>query len=198
MTKQNFIEKLKKELKDESYETVCQAINYYEEMIDDLMEDGYREEEAILKLGNVKDILKNMKAQEVVEISKMKKSTVVTITILLILGFPLWGSLLAAAACLVLSFYILIWCIPILTVALGIGGFLSFVVGILGSFILFGDSVSLGLTQLGITALLGALSIIGFYLTYLVSGRILHFTKKINRKIKNWLFNIFRKVGIIC
>ena len=51
MNKQQFIENLKLKLKDESYEYVCQVIEYYDEMISDLIEDGKTEQEAIESLG---------------------------------------------------------------------------------------------------------------------------------------------------
>lgn len=36
-------------------------LDYYSEMIDDYVEDGYTEEEAVLKLGSIKSIIKNIK-----------------------------------------------------------------------------------------------------------------------------------------
>ena len=35
-------------------------LDYYSEMIDDYVEDGYTEEEAVLKLGSIKSIIKNI------------------------------------------------------------------------------------------------------------------------------------------
>lgn len=198
MTKQEFIERLKNELKNESYETVCQTLTYYEEMIDDLVEDGIDEKEAVSKLGSMNEILANINGQEVIEIKKMKKSTSITISVLLILGFPLWGALAAAAAMLLLSMFLVIWCVPFVTVVVGISGFIGFTIGLIGSFILLTQSLSLGLVQLGATALLGAVSIIGFYLTYSLYGNFMNYTKKVYHDIKTWCFDILRKVGVIC
>ncbi|MEG0366137.1 MAG: DUF1700 domain-containing protein [Coprobacillus sp.] len=198
MTKYEFVEKLKKELKNESYETVCQAITYYEEMIDDLVEDGIEENEAVSKLGSMKEILANINGQDVVEIKKMKKSTSLTVSVLLILGFPLWGSLVAAAALLILSFIIVIWCVPFTTITLGIAGCIGFIIGLIGSFILLTESLSLGLVQLGITALYGALSIIGFYLTYSLYGKFLGYTRKVWSDLKKLSLDVLRKVGVVC
>ena len=132
MTKQAFIEKLEAELKDETYSTVTQVMNYYEEMIADLIEDGYSEEDAISKLGSIEEAVANVKGEEdVVEIKKMKTTTSAWVSVLLVLGFPLWGSLMAAGLCLLLSAYIIVWCIPIMTVAFGIAGSLGFLIGIL-------------------------------------------------------------------
>lgn len=111
MTKQAFIEKLEAELKDETYSTVTQVMNYYEEMIADLIEDGYSEEDAISKLGSIEEAVANVKGEEVVEIKKMKTTTSAWVSVLLVLGFPLWGSLMAAGLCLLLSsiYYCLVY-----------------------------------------------------------------------------------------
>ncbi len=110
-------------------------MTYYEEIIADLMEDGYSEEDAISKLGSIQETVANVKGnEEIIEIKKMKTTTSAWVSILLILGFPLWGSLMAAWLCLLLAAYILIWCVPIITVALGLAGSMSFIVGIFGSF----------------------------------------------------------------
>ena len=114
MTKKEFIEKLEAELKDETYSTVTQVMTYYEEIIADLMEDGYSEEDAISKLGSIQETVANVKGnEEIIEIKKMKTTTSAWVSILLILGFPLWGSLMAAWLCLLLAAYILIWCVPL-------------------------------------------------------------------------------------
>ena len=47
MNKQEYIANLKIQLKDEKYETVCQVIEYYEEIIDDCIEEGKNENEVI-------------------------------------------------------------------------------------------------------------------------------------------------------
>ena len=76
MTKKEFIEKLEAELKDETYSTVTQVMTYYEEIIADLMEDGYSEEDAISKLGSIQETVANVKGnEEIIEIKKMKTTT---------------------------------------------------------------------------------------------------------------------------
>ena len=128
----------------------------------------------------------------------MKTTTSAWVSILLILGFPLWGSLMAAWLCLLLAAYILIWCVPIITVALGLAGSMSFIVGIFGSFVLFTESVSLGITQLGVSAIFGAVGLIGIALTYRVSGTILAYSKKMTVYVKEFSVQILRKVGVVC
>lgn len=199
MTKNEFIKKLETELKDETYNTVTQVMTYYEEIIADLMEDGYSEEDAVSKLGSIQEAVENVKGtDDVIEIRKIKTTTSAWVSVLLVLGFPLWGSLMAAALCLLLSVYILIWCIPIITIAFAIAGSLGFIVGIFGSFALFIQSLSLGMTQLGVSAIFGAIGLAGIALTYRVSGKILIYSKKMTTYVKESCIQMLRKVGVIC
>lgn len=198
MKKNEFMDALKKKIKNESYEYVCQVVEYYDEIISDLIEDGVSEEDAIASLGSIDDILINMHGEDIIEMKPHSKMSTAVIGGLLILGFPLWGSLLAAGLLLLLSVYIIIWCIPIVTVCLAFAGTISFIVGIFGAFPLFADSAALGLTQLGLSALFGAMGIAGVILTHAVSKCIYNYSKQITIYIKETTVNVLRKVGIVC
>lgn len=82
MNKQDYITNLKIQLKDETYDTVCQVVEYYEEIIDDLIEEGWDEE----------DVIRNLKEEtpsfEVKQLKK-KSSLYLTFCLLLVLGFVL-------------------------------------------------------------------------------------------------------------
>ena len=56
MTKTEFLEQLKNSLTGLSEEDIKKSVDYYEEMIDDRMEDGIAEEEAVSGLGTVEEI----------------------------------------------------------------------------------------------------------------------------------------------
>lgn len=198
MKKNEFMDNLKRKLKNESYEYVCQAVEYYDEIISDLIEDGVNEEEAIASLGNIDDILLNMHGDDIIEMKPHSKKSTAFIGLLLVLGFPLWGSLLAAGLMLLLSAYIIIWCVPIVTVCLAFAGTISFIVGIFGAFPLFIDSVALGLTQLGLSALFGSMGIVGIILTHAVSKRIYNYSKEMTKYIKEVSVSVLRKVGVVC
>lgn len=198
MKKNEFMDALKKKIKNESYEYVCQVVEYYDEIISDLIEDGVSEEDAIASLGSIDDILINMHGEDIIEMKPHSKKSTAVIGGLLILGFPLWGSLLAAGLLLLLSVYIIIWCIPIVTVCLAFAGTISFIVGIFGAFPLFVDSVALGLTQLGLSALFGAMGIVGVILTHAVSKCIYNYSKQITIYIKETTVSVLRKVGVVC
>ena len=53
MNKKGFLEKLKSELNGYSPEEVDRSIAFYSEMIDDRIEDGANEEEAVASIGSI-------------------------------------------------------------------------------------------------------------------------------------------------
>ena len=71
MTKLQFLYQLEKHLKKLSNIEKNQTISYYSEMIDDMIESGLSEEQAVNKLGNPKDIVKQCLNQEDTVISEI-------------------------------------------------------------------------------------------------------------------------------
>ena len=57
---------------------------------------------------------------------------------------------------------------------------------------------TLGITQLGVSAIFGAVGLIGIALTYRVSGTILAYSKKMTVYVKEFSVQILRKVGVVC
>lgn len=105
MNRVNFIKALAAELSEKVRPSeIHQLINYYDEMIEDLMEEGYTEEEAVARLGSPKELIQAVTETEevVVEIPRRFHPFLLLI---LVLGFPLWGSLLLSAALLILSLF---------------------------------------------------------------------------------------------
>lgn len=100
MNKQAFLDELYHLLKTLPNAERQQHIEYYGEMIDDRMEDGISEEEAVVALGSAADIA----AQILGSIPpKPARRFPVWAIALIILGAPLWLSLLLAAAAVVLA-----------------------------------------------------------------------------------------------
>lgn len=77
-----------------------QHIDYYEEMIDDRMEDGLSEEEAVAALGSAADI-----AAEILGNAPQKPARKIRVweIVLIVLGSPLWLMLLLSIAAVVLG-----------------------------------------------------------------------------------------------
>ena len=72
MTKLQFLCELEKQLKKLSNIEKTQTISYYSEMIDDMIESGLSEEQAVNKLDNPKDIAKQYLNQEETVINETK------------------------------------------------------------------------------------------------------------------------------
>lgn len=77
-----------------------QYIDYYEEMIDDRMEDGLSEEDAVTALGNAADIAAQILGE--VQTKPARKIRVWEI-VLIVLGSPIWLSLLLGVAMVLLG-----------------------------------------------------------------------------------------------
>lgn len=116
MTKSTFIDTLRGLLESLNEDECNKFISYYEEIIEDYKESGLTEEEVIKKIGSPQSIAKNILSEEdSININIPSFNSKILNIILLILGFPLWGSLLLTVVLLILSAYIIIWCIPFTT-----------------------------------------------------------------------------------
>lgn len=113
MTKNEFLSSLSQKLAKLPGEDAAQSLAYYSEMIDDYMENGMTEEAAVETLGSTEEvsaqILADVSAEMPVEKDAPKKPLEVWKIILLILGSPLWISLLIAAGSVLLSVYLVLW-----------------------------------------------------------------------------------------
>ena len=114
MTKQELTFTLAEKLNGLPWEEVERSMEYYDEMINDRMEEGMSEEQAIAALGSIDEIaaqiLADIPLSRIVRAKiKPKRSLRAWEIILLILGSPLWLSLLLAAFSVVLSLFASFW-----------------------------------------------------------------------------------------
>ncbi len=128
MSKNEFISDLRERLSHIPAIEVQKVLQYYIEMIDDRVEDGMSEQDAVKSLGSLDEIVKNIENEislGIVVKEKVKEKTekngkiknIIIIT-LLILGFPIWGSLLIAGVVIVGSLYITVWSLLIAGIVL--------------------------------------------------------------------------------
>lgn len=114
MLKHEFLQELRKRLEGLSPQDIDSSLEYYSEMIDDRVEDGMSEEEAVACVGSPADaanhILKDMPITKLVKARmKPKNKLPVWAIVLLILGSPIWASLLIALLSVIFSVYVVIW-----------------------------------------------------------------------------------------
>lgn len=111
MNRNEFIEELEKNLKGIPMEEIDDKLAFYGEMIDDRMEDGISEEDAVRELGEIKAIARQITAE--VPLIKIIKESVTPDekkssrrnTVLTVLASPLILILAAVSFALLAAFY---------------------------------------------------------------------------------------------
>ena len=173
MTKQLFLNELSAALHGLSREERYRTLSYYDELIDDRVEDGQSEEEAVESLGSPEQIAREILGEEEPPVST-GTGRKVWLIILLVLGFPFWGSLLLAAAIVLLCVYICLFLPAFVLGVMALAFLAGALIGVVGTPFLIWDvglltgGLPAGLFQLGMSvALLGlaVLSALGFYFT---------------------------------
>lgn len=113
MNKIEFMQKLKDGLAGLSPKDREEQLNFYSEMIDDRMEEGLTEEEAVAAIGSVKEIVSQIVTERYdANLSTPKKERAklsADVIVLLIVGSPLWFSLAVAAFSVIVSILASIW-----------------------------------------------------------------------------------------
>jgi len=169
MKKNEFLLELKERLVGLSETDLKQSLDYYTEMIDDRMEDGLSEDEAIAEVGTpaviAEDILKEMPLTKLVKARvKPNRKMAAWEIVLLVIGSPLWLALLLTLFAAVLSLYIALWSVVIslwaVEVALG-GAVLAGAVALPIS--LIQGNVWAGVALLGVGVFAAGLCIFGYY-----------------------------------
>lgn len=191
MSKQEFLAQLRKGLSGLPRDDIEERLTFYSEMIEDQIEEGLSEEEAVSAIGCVDEIV----AQVVAEIPlmkiakeriKSKRRLSAGEIVLLALGSPIWLSLGVAAFAVILSLYISLWAVIISLwsvfvslAACSIGGVLACVIFAVG-----GNGAS-GIAMLAAGIVCAGLSIFMFYGCKAATIGTLLLTKKMAIYIKN-------------
>ena len=118
MTKLEFILALHDRLYGLPQDEVEEYLRFYTEMIEDRMEDGLLEEEAVAAVGTVDEIISQILAD--IPLAKIAKEKMkpqrrlkVWEIVLLALGSPIWFSLVIAAFTALFSLYVSLWSVVI-------------------------------------------------------------------------------------
>ncbi len=125
MTRNEFFDELRVRLSTLPETDIKASLDYYAEMIDDRLEEGLSEEDAISEIGApadiAADILREMPLSKLVAARvKPKRRLRAWEIVLLALGSPIWLSLMIAAFAVVLAVYITIWSVVVALHAVGI------------------------------------------------------------------------------
>lgn len=116
MTKIEFLYLLEKKLSGLPPKTVKESLDFYAEMIDDRIEEGLSEEDAVSKIGSVDEIAAQIIAetpisQIIKESITPKNNLSTTAKVLIIVGSIVWFPLLIAALAVIFSLYASLWAV---------------------------------------------------------------------------------------
>ncbi len=138
MTKAEYLSQIRERINGISTEDVEKNIEYYSEMIDDRIEEGMTEEEAVSQMDSPRKaadmILAETPITKLVEDKINSKKQFRTWEIVLIaLGAPLWLALLIAAISVILALVISVFAILISFYAVGFAIGVTAIAGIAGA-----------------------------------------------------------------
>ena len=184
MSKKEFLAQLRKGLSGLPKEDIEERLAFYSEMIEDRMEEGLSQEEAVMAAGDAAEIAAQIVADTPLliiakERIRPRRRLNLWEVVLLALGSPIWLSLGIAAAAVILSLYVSFWAVIVSLWAVfasfavcAVGGILACVVFIAG-----GKNAS-GFAMLAAGIICSGLSILMFMGCKAVSKGTLILTKK--------------------
>lgn len=190
MSKEEFLLSLRKGLSGLPQKECEERLMFYSEMIDDRMEEGFSEEEAVSAAGPVDEIIARIIADTPItklirEKIRPKRTLHAFEIVLLILGSPIWLSLLIAAAAVILALYIVIWFVIVslwaVTVSIAVCVLAGMAAGVL--FAVKGRMLA-GLAVAGAGIACAGLSVFAFYGCRAAAKGILRLTGKLAGRIK--------------
>ena len=190
MKKNEFLTELKNRLAGLEQTEVAERLAFYDEIIEDYVEDGVPEEEAVAQLGTIDEIVaqimseipltklvaKKMKPQKTVNGGKIA---------LVILTFPIWFPLLIIVISLIFSLFVVLWAIVIALFAVDLALFCAAVFLFLGTIplamaknvALIGMAVGSGFLCLGLFMLFLSVSLLAAKAALKLGGRFLLWLK---------------------
>ena len=193
MDKTRFLEELRRRLSGLPQSDLEERLLFYSEMLDDRVEDGLTEEEAVAGIASVDEIVAQIMAET--PLSRLVKEKIqqrpglkAWEILLLVLGSPVWLPLLMAAFAVCLSLYLVLWAVLLslwaaeLSLALGAVGGL-----IMAVFDLIRGNLAGGAFMLGAALVCAGLAILLFFGCLKLSGGLLRLTKKILSGVKTML-----------
>lgn len=164
MKKKEFLDALSRGLSPLPKRERDERVNFYREMIDDRIEEGIPEEEAVAGVGTVDGIVSQILSERPAVVKEPRRSGAggkVGLILLLVLGFPVWFPILLSVfvtvVSVIFSLFVTLWAVELSFAAGAIGGVGSFFV------LLFSGQVAPAFFTLGAALVLGGLAILLFF-----------------------------------
>ena len=193
MNKKEFLEELEKRLQALPKEEIQERLQFYSEAIDDRVEEGETEEQAIQEIGTLDEItweivsktpLVTLVKEKVKPKRKMRGWEIALICI----GFPVWFPLLITALVLILVWYILLWVLVIVAYSVELATVVASFASLIAFFALMGTS-GFNVGFLGITLMGFGFSALWLFICYWATKATLKLTKAIALSMKKKFVN---------
>ncbi len=196
-----FLLELKNSLAHLPISETGRVLSYYSESLQDRLEDGMTEEEAIKSFESIEEIVKNLEAEiplsAVVKDKVISKTTknkqmsgvnIMLLILVIILGSPIWICLLAILFSMAVLVVAVLWTIPVVVVSVYFSLYPIAISGIIYGFArIFTISFPTGLAYLGVGVASAGLAIM-LFMPIIESLKV---WLKINiypfKKLKQWL-----------
>lgn len=190
MTKQEFIAQLKERLSGLPSNEIEERVTFYSEMIDDKIEEGYSEEDAVSKTGSLDDIVSQTVSdipltRIVKEKIRPKRTLRPWEIVLIVLGAPIWFSLAVAAISVIFSLYAVLWAVMAALWAVDLSFIVSGVACVAAGIFTVTRNAFYGTLAIACGCILAGSGILLFYVARAASRGMVFLTKKISILIKN-------------
>lgn len=190
MNKQQFLAAIRERISGLPQKDIEESLDFYAEMIDDRVEEGMTEEQAVAAMGSVEEIT----AQILMDtpLPKLVKATIrpsrglrAWEIVLLILGAPVWLPLLLAAVIVLLSVYVVLWSVVVSLYASDLCMAAGALTGIVGAveLLLTGNPVQ-ALLFLGAGFVCAGLAILCFFAFNQVTKGVIFLGRQMIRLVK--------------
>ena len=191
MNKQEFLAKLRNSLSGLPQEDIEERLTFYSEMLDDRIEEGVSEAEAVAAIGPVDAVAAQILGdtpltklvKEKVKPNRARKAWEI---VLLVLGSPIWLSLFLAVCAIILAVYLVVWSVVVVLWSIEVCLAVCAPGGIVAALIfIFQGNGFAGVAVLGAGILCAGLAIFLFFGCKAATGGIVLLTKKMALGIKS-------------
>ena len=192
MNKTEFLTELEIALSGLPSEDIQKSLDFYTEMIEDRIEDGLSEQDAVSQVGLPQEIAKQILMDTpitrlVKQKIKPKRRLGAWEIVLLLLGSPLWLSLLIAMLSVVLAVYVSLWSVVVSLWASGAAFGGCVIGGIASAVIIFtsGQNAFAGIVMIAIAMLFVGICILFFFVCRAATKGMVWLTKRITLFVKS-------------
>ena len=189
MNKEEFLTELSRRLSGLPESDIRERVEFYKEMIEDHVEDGISEEEAVAEIGDLDRIADQIMSEIpltkiVKERVKPKRKLKAWEIVLLVLGSPVWVPLILAAAVVVLSVYVVIWAVVVCFYAVDISLAAGAVLGVFTFVLYLKDNLLGAAFSVGAGFACAGLAILMFFGCVWITKNVARLTGKMILKLK--------------